>query len=60
MRIPLFSKQIVDFGEIKDFTSANWIWEKIKSKTWDWEELDNEFRTSKNQILTNFRQITYK
>jgi predicted nucleotidyltransferase len=60
MRIPLFSKQIVDFGEIKDFTSANWIWEKIKSKTWNWEELDNEFRTSKNQILTNFRQKTYK
>ena len=60
MRIPVFSEQIVKFGEIKDFTSANWIWDKIKSKRWDWEELDNEFRVSRNEILTNFRQVTHK
>lgn len=60
MRIPMFSEQIVKFGEIKDFTSANWIWDKIKSKRWDWEELDNEFRVSRNEILTNFRQVTHK
>lgn len=60
MRIPLFSEQIVKFGEIKDFTSANWIWDKIKSKRWNWDELDNEFRISRNQILTNFRQVTHK
>jgi predicted nucleotidyltransferase len=60
MRIPVFSEQIVKFGEIRDFTSANWIWDKIKSKRWNWDELDNEFRISRNQILTNFRQVTHK
>jgi len=60
MRIPIFSEQIIKFGEINDFTSANWIWEKIKSKKWNWEELDNEFRISRNQILTNFRHVTHK
>ena len=60
MRIPMFSEQIVKFGYIKDFTCANFIWDKIKSKRWEWEELDNEFRNDRNQILTNFRYVAHK
>lgn len=36
------------------------IWDKIKSKKWEWEELDNEFRNDRNQILTNFRYVAHK
>ena len=60
LRIPMFATQIVKDGRITDFTSANWIWDKIKSKQWTWEELDSEFRESRNRILTEFKKVTYK
>lgn len=60
LRIPIFATQIVKDGRITDFTSANWIWDKIKSKEWTWEELDSEFREPRNKILTEFKKVTYK
>lgn len=60
LRIPIFATQIVKDGRITDFTSANWIWDKIKSKQWTWEELDSEFREPRNRILTEFKKVTYK
>jgi predicted nucleotidyltransferase len=60
IRIPMFSTQIVNFGEIRDFQCANWIWSKIKEKEWNWEELDSEFRELHNSVLTDFRKITTK
>ena len=59
LRIPIFSTQIVKTGEI-DFSSANYIWDKLKSKVWNWEELDLEFREMRNNILTEFRKVTEK
>jgi len=59
LRIPLFSTQLVNTSQI-DFTSANFIWNKINSKIWTWEELDLEFRELRNNILTEFRKITEK
>lgn len=58
IRIPMFSTQIVNFGEIRDFQCANWIWNKISEKEWTWEELDSEFRLVHNSVLTDFRKVT--
>jgi predicted nucleotidyltransferase len=60
IRIPMFSTQIVNFGEIRDFQCSNWIWNKIKEKEWNWEDLDKEFRELHNSTLTDFRKVTTK
>lgn len=58
LRIPMFANQIATSGKINDFSCANFIWNKIKSKRWTWEELDNEFRELRNEILTEFRKTS--
>jgi len=60
LRIPMFATQIVNSGRIIDFTCANFIWDMIKSKDWNWKELDLEFRERRNSILTEFRKVTTK
>ena len=60
IRIPMFSTQIVNFGEIVDFQCANWVWNKIKEKEWNWEDLDKEFRELHNSTLSDFRKVTTK
>ena len=60
IRIPMFSTQIVNFGEIRDFECANWVWNKICEKEWNWEDLDKEFRQVHNLVLTDFRKVTTK
>jgi hypothetical protein len=39
---------------------ANPIWEKLISKEWTWQELDNEFREMRNGVLTEFRKVCEK
>lgn len=70
LRIPMFSTQIAQFGYIKDFTCANWIWDKLSFKDkpiylrnkmrWTWEDLNDEFGGLYNSTLTEFRKITPK
>jgi predicted nucleotidyltransferase len=60
LRIPMFANQIATSGRITDFSCANFIWNKIKSKRWTWEELDTEFRELRNEILTDFRKVAEK
>jgi len=60
IRIPMFATQIVKDGYITNFSCANWIWDKIKYSNMTWEELDNEFRKTKNETLTEFRRVTKK
>lgn len=60
IRIPMFSTQIVNFGEIVDFQCANWVWNKIKEKEWNWEDLDKEFRELHNSTLSDFRKVATK
>lgn len=60
LRIAMFGIQLATYGEIKDWTCANWIWNVIKSKTWTFEELDNYFREERNRLMTEFRKITKK
>jgi predicted nucleotidyltransferase len=60
LRIAMFGIQLAKYGVINDWTCANHIWDKLQSKQWSWEELDKEFRSERNKILTEFRQITEK
>ena len=60
LRIPMFATQVATKGTIYDFEVANPIWEKLISKEWTWEELDNEFRELRNSILTDFRKVCEK
>ena len=76
LRIPIFSTQLINNGQIdfksanfiwdklmrvdenwchySDLPSAN------SYKSWNWEELDLEFRELRNNILTEFRKLTEK
>jgi len=60
LRIAMFGIQLAENGKIVDWTCANYIWDKLQSKQWTWEELDKEFRAERNKVLTEFRQITEK
>jgi predicted nucleotidyltransferase len=60
IRIPMFATQVSTTGNITDFSCANFVWDKIKTKRWTWEELDNEFRELRNEILTDFRKVASK
>lgn len=60
LRIPMFGIQIAKTGKIYDFSEANFINDKLNSKTWTWTELDKEFRELRNSILTQFRSVTTK
>jgi predicted nucleotidyltransferase len=60
LRIPIFATQVATKGTIYDFEVANPIWEKLISKEWTWEELDQEFRELRNEILTDFRKVAEK
>jgi predicted nucleotidyltransferase len=60
LRIAMFGIQLAEHGKIIDWTCANYIWDKLQSKQWTWEELDKEFRAERNKILTEFRKITEK
>lgn len=60
LRIAQFGIQIVQHGKIVDWQSANFIWNKLKSKTWTWQELDEEFRLQRNSLMSEFRKITEK
>ena len=57
----MFGIQIVKYGHISDFSCANKIHDVIFSRNdWTWEELDEEFRNLRNQILSDFRKVTQK
>lgn len=60
LRIPMFATQVATSGRITDFSCANFIWNKIRSKRWTWEELDDEFRELRNQVQTDFRKVAEK
>jgi len=60
LRIPMFGIQIIETGRIYNFSEANFIYNKIMSKNWTWEELDSEFKPLRNSILSKFRSITQK
>lgn len=70
IRIPMFATQIMQHGKIIDFSSANWIWDKLTFKDkehylrgkykWDWSSLEDEFKSVHNNVLTEFRKVAKK
>jgi hypothetical protein len=60
LRIPMFGIQIATSGKVYDFSEANFIYNKLSSKIWTWDELDTEFRDLRNNILSDFRTVTTK
>jgi len=60
LRIFIFATQIIEYGKIVDFTAANYIWDKLISKTWTWQELDLEFKPLRNNLMSEFRKLTFK
>ena len=60
IRIPLFATQIGMDGKITDFSCANFVWDKLKSRDWTWEELDVEFGPLHNRVLSDFRKVVKK
>lgn len=76
LRIPMFSTQLINTGHIDftsanfiwnklNRVDENWChYSDLPSansyKSWNWEELDLEFRELRNNILTEFRKVTEK
>jgi predicted nucleotidyltransferase len=61
LRIPMFGIQIAKDGYISDFSCANKMYDILFSRNdWTWEELDENFRNLRNQILSDFRKVTVK
>lgn len=70
IRIPMFATQIMSSGKITDYSCANWVWDKLTFKDkpqylrskykWTWDELDDEFRTIHNGVLSDFRNVAKK
>lgn len=60
LRIVMFGIQIAKYGQIVDWTCANDIWKELASKNWNWDEIDKRFRLLNNQLLSEFRSVTFK
>ena len=60
IRIPIFSKQIIENGSIIDFKSANDIWFDLIKNRYNWDELEKKYKSYRNEIMSEFRMISYK
>jgi hypothetical protein len=63
IRIPMFATQIAREGRISNFKAANFIWNRLtlsNTKDWEWDTLNEEFRTTYNLMLSLFRKVTTK
>lgn len=60
IRIPMFGIQMVNSNKIENFECANFLWEELMSKKWNWEELDKKYRELNNKTMSEFRKICIK
>jgi predicted nucleotidyltransferase len=60
IRIPIFSKQIIEHGEINDFELVNDIWFDLFKNRYSWDELEKKYKSYRNKIMSEFRMISYK
>lgn len=60
LRISMFGRQLCEKGFIYDWFCANYIWDELQSKKWEWEELDNKYRSLRNKLSTEFKNVSYK
>jgi hypothetical protein len=59
LRIAKFGIQFVESQSI-DFKSSNWIWTKLSSREWTWDELKEYWQPTRNELLTTFRSFCEK
>lgn len=57
LRILDFGIQILKYGTIKDFSSANWIWNEIKDSEEDWEVLKERYLPIKVKMEKEFKGL---
>ena len=60
IRIPMFSKQIIENGNIIDFKSANYIWFDLIKNRYNWNELESKYKPVRNKVNSEFRSVSYK
>jgi len=60
LRIILFGIQLAKYHKIVDWSVANDIFDRLNSKTWNEQELKNEFQEYRNKLLTEFRLLAGK
>jgi len=60
IRIIEFGIQIAKYGEIKDYSSANYILEKLNSQYWTWDEINEYFKPIYNKKMSEFRELAPK
>ena len=58
LRILIFGIQLMETNAIYDFTQANYIWDELKSKQWNWDELNDTYRKRRNELATKFKLLT--
>lgn len=59
-RIVDFGIQIANFGEIRNYGSANKYWEWLVDFKGSWEELEKEFKSKLNTRMSEFRILCPK
>lgn len=62
-RIIDFGKQIASHGHIKNYDSANLLWQELLAKRpedWTWAELENLYKERYNKACTEFRLLAPK
>ena len=59
LRIAKFGIEFAENGKIS-FESSNWIWTKLSSRKWTWEELKEYWQPTRNELLTTFRSFCDK
>jgi len=59
LRIAEFGIQFGKTCEI-EFHSMNWLWKELMSKEWNWLELEERWKPTRNELMTEFRKICEK
>lgn len=61
LRIPIFGKQLAEFGRIVDYSAANRFWPKIRDCTReDWQYYQREYKKIHNSLMSDFRKVAPK
>lgn len=63
LRVIDFGIQIMTYGIIVKYNSANGIWKRLtngRNVKWTWDELIEEFKSTKNKMMSEFRILAPK
>lgn len=61
LRIPMFGKQLAEFGRITDYSVANHYWNQIKGcGIDDWSYFQKKYKPVFNNLMSEFRKVAPK